>query len=189
LRIVVRAYDTWSDAQAVITLLEGVGVSSDDISVVAPEHVKHGVSEVGSEATAGGEVGAVIGGGVGLLAGLGMLAIPGIGPVVAAGWLATTAIGAVAGAAACGWMGSLISAGVPESEAHVYMETIRRGGTLVTAKVEDGLANRATEVMDRYDPINASARADAYREQGWKEFDPNAQPYTLTQPEIERMRS
>ena len=37
------------------------------------------------------------GAGVGVLAGLGMLAIPGLGPVVAAGWLASTAVGAAVG--------------------------------------------------------------------------------------------
>ena len=40
---------------------------------------------------AGAGIGAAVGGTAGLLAGLGMLAIPGLGPVVAAGWLASTA--------------------------------------------------------------------------------------------------
>jgi hypothetical protein len=39
-------------------------------------------------------VSAGVGGAAGLLAGLGLLAIPGLGPVVAAGWLAATAVGA-----------------------------------------------------------------------------------------------
>ncbi len=57
----------------------------------------------------------------------------------------------------------------------------------MTARVEDDPVDRATE-FDRYDPVNVSSRATEYREQGWKEFDPNTQPYTLKQPEIERMR-
>jgi hypothetical protein len=68
-----------------------------------------------------------------LLAGLGLLAIPGLGPVVAAGWLASTALGAVAGGAAGGLIGALTAAGVSQEDAHVSAEGIRRGGTLVTA--------------------------------------------------------
>ena len=78
-----------------------------------------------------------MGGTAGLPAGLGLLAIPGLGPVVAAGWLAATAVGAAAGAATGGIVGALTEAGVSEEEAHSYAEGVRRGGTLVSARVAD----------------------------------------------------
>jgi hypothetical protein len=56
-------------------------------------------------------IGAGVGGTAGLLAGLGLLAIPGLGPVVAAGWLAATAVGAAAGGAIGGIVGALTEAG------------------------------------------------------------------------------
>jgi hypothetical protein len=65
-----------------------------------------------------------VGGAVGLLAGLGLLAIPGIGPVVAAGWLVSTAAGAAAGGATGGLIGALTQAGVSEEDAHVYAEGV-----------------------------------------------------------------
>ena len=104
----------------------------------------------------GAGIGGALGGGAGLLAGLGLLAIPGLGPVVAAGWLASTAVGAAAGAAAGGIVGALVDAGEPEEHANVYSESVRRGGTLVTARVADQDAAR--------DPRNSrSLQADRSR--------------------------
>jgi hypothetical protein len=59
---------------------------------------RDGVNDRAEAAGTGAGVGAGLGGAAGLLAGLGLLAIPGLGPVVAAGWLAATAVGATAGA-------------------------------------------------------------------------------------------
>jgi hypothetical protein len=55
----------------------------------------------------GAGISSAVGGVGGLLAGLGAFAIPGIGPVVGAGWLAATLIGAAAGGVAGGLIGSL----------------------------------------------------------------------------------
>ena len=62
------------------------------------------------DAATGAGIGAVVGGAGGLLTGLGIMAIPGVGPVVVAGWLAATAVGAVAGAVAGGAAGGIIGA-------------------------------------------------------------------------------
>lgn len=71
------------------------------------------------------------------MAGIGLLAISGLGPVVAAGWLASMAVGAAAGAATGGIVGALTEAGLSREDASRYAEGVRRGGTLVTAKVPD----------------------------------------------------
>ena len=129
-----------------------------------------------------------MGGGAGLLAGLGMLAIPGLGPVVAAGWLAALAVGAAAGAATGGIVGALIGSGIPEEHAHVYSESVRRGGTLVSARVPDSDAARIEGLLDRYKPIDPVARGADYRKDGWTTFDPAAPAYKPSQAEIERIR-
>jgi hypothetical protein len=110
-----------------------------------------------------------------------MLALPGVGPVVAAGWLVATAVGAVAGAAAGGATGGLIglltSAGVTKEHANFYAEAIRRGGSLVIARVDEGLF--ATEaIMQRHGRIDPAAREKTYRNGGWREFDEKSMPYT-----------
>src|ERR1700704_2766776 len=96
---ITRVYDTYSHADRVVTELETSGIPSKDISIVANKYVsdKYANVEEATPAATGAGLGAAIGGGAGLLAGLGLVAIPGLGPVAAAGWLASTAVGAVAG--------------------------------------------------------------------------------------------
>lgn len=149
MKTVTGLFDDYTDASAAVGALESAGIPSKDISIVSNNADKrHGEqSNAGEDAGKGAGIGAVVGGAGGLLTGLGLMAIPGVGPVVAAGWLAATAAGAVAGAVAGGAAGGLIGAmtgsGVSEDDAHVYAEGLRRGGTLVTAKVDDTLAPEA----------------------------------------------
>ena len=136
----------------------------------------------GTGAAIGATAGALIGGGAGLLAGIGALAIPGIGPVVAAGWLVSTLTGAVtggaAGAATGGLIGSLTKSGVPEREANVYAEGVRRGGSLVTVRTDDARAFEVERIMDRRRSIDWMERDRTYRSEGWERFDPDAPVYT-----------
>src|ERR1700691_4777047 len=118
-------FDSYAAAKPAVDDLEEAGISSSDISVIANnadgKYVDKNHSNAGPDAGAGAGIGAVVGGAGGLLTGLGMMAIPGVGPVVAAGWLVATAIGAAGGAAvgaaAGGLIGSMTDAGVDEREA------------------------------------------------------------------------
>jgi hypothetical protein len=103
-----------------------------------------------------------LGGTAGLLAGLGIIAIPGLGPVVAAGALAATAVGAVAGAATGGVVGALVKSGVPEPEAQVYCEAVRRGGTMVSVRAADDRVAAVQRIMDRHEPIGSAERRTTY---------------------------
>ncbi|RWC26016.1 MAG: hypothetical protein EOS27_26455, partial [Mesorhizobium sp.] len=138
-------------------------------------------------------LGAVIGGAGGLLTGLGLMAIPGVGPVVAAGWLAATAAGAVGGAvvggAAGGIVGALTDSGVPERDAHVYAEGVRRGGTLVTAKVNDELVDEAERILRQTNSVNLEERRGVYEAGGWTRFDADADPYGDIEAERDRIRN
>ena len=190
MKTVSRVYDTYAQARDAVTAVEAAGVPTSEVSLVANKYVSDkyaDVEEVSAPATGAG-IGGAIGGGAGLLAGLGMLAIPGLGPVVAAGWLAATAVGAAAGAATGGLVGALVGAGVSDTDAHVYSESVRRGGTLVSARVADQDANRIQAILDRFKPIDPSVRAAEYRKEGWKTFDPKAPAYRPSESEIERMR-
>jgi len=195
-RTLTGLFDSYDDAEGAVRDLESAGISHDQISIVAHRgmagdriKVKEG-NEAGPGAGVGAAAGAVVGGAGGVLAGLGMLAIPGVGPVVAAGWLVATAVGAVGGAAVGGAGGGLIGAmignGVPEEDAHVYAEGVRRGGTLVTVRVEDALVPTAEAVLQKYREIDPRSRRQAYRAGGWSRFDENAPAYTEDQLEEER---
>jgi hypothetical protein len=184
-----RVYDSYDQAERTVRDLEAQGVHADNISLVANKYVSSKYEEVTevSFAATGAGVGAVAGGGVGLLAGLGMLAIPGLGPVVAAGWLAATAAGAVAGMATGGIIGALVDVGTSESDAHVYSEAVRRGGTLVTVRTDKPAANIEL-AMDRQGPIDPAQRRREYEALGWTGFDAKAPAYRPDQTEIDRMR-
>jgi len=190
MKTVSRVYDTYPQARNAVAAIETAGVPSGEISLVANKYVSEKYAEVddASKAGTGAGIGGLVGGGAGLLAGLGMLAIPGLGPVVAVGWLASLAVGAAAGAAAGGLVGALVSAGTSEDHAHVYSESVRRGGTLVSARVADKDATRIQGILDRYEPIDPVERGVAYRKEGWTTFDPTAPAYRPSQSEIERMR-
>jgi hypothetical protein len=186
MRTVNGLYDNYADAQDAVGELEASGVPSADISIVANNtddwYEDDERSDAAEDAGTGAGIGALVGGAGGLLTGLGIMAIPGVGPVVAAGWLAATAVGAVAGAAvggaAGGIVGALTGSGVPEQDAHVYAEGVRRGGTLVTARVSDDLAPEAEQILGQSTAVDLASRRRDYEAEGWKAFDPAAPNYS-----------
>jgi hypothetical protein len=195
-RTVSALYDTYDAARSAVNALETAGIPHADISLVAnnADNLRRDdrESNAAADAGTGAGVGAAVGGVGGLLTGLGVMAIPGVGPVVAAGWLVATAVGAAVGAAAGaatgGIIGSLTEAGVPENDAHVYAEGVRRGGSLVTARVEESRASDAQAILNRYKSVDVNARRGVYRNEGWSKFDPTASAYTVDQVARERAR-
>ncbi len=176
---IIRVYDEPSDAGAVVQALRKAGVAESDISLLTRDDRVTGAAK-------GAEIGAALGGLAGLLTGLGLVAIPGIGPVVATGWLAATAAGAAAGGLAGGALGVLSQAGLSGEDAHEIAECLRRGATLVTARVPDTDRKRCEDIMDR-GAIDVRVRIAAYRAAGWTAHDPDAAP--LTADEIARERA
>lgn len=183
-----RLYDNYTNAQQAVQRLEAAGVSHSDISIVANnsdswfstdkkvDRDRDGVDDRAEGAGKGAGIGAGVGGTAGLLAGLGLLAIPGLGPVVAAGWLAATAVGAAAGAATGGVVGALTEAGISREDADSYAEGVRRGGTLVSARVADADRSRLDSILNE-SAVNLRDRSAAWQKTGWKSFDPTSQPY------------
>jgi hypothetical protein len=198
-RTVTGLFASYDEAERAVRDIETSGIPHSDISIVANNSDQRytlagegGPSKAVKGAEGGATFGGVVGGGTGLLAGLGFLALPGVGPVIAAGWLVATAVGAVAGAAlggaAGGIVGSLTRAGVNENHAHVYAEGVRRGGTLVTARVAEDRADAVESIMAKHQSIDPDARGLAYRTDGWKGFDEKAVPYSRSELESERSR-
>ncbi|WP_342363434.1 general stress protein [Terrarubrum flagellatum] len=175
---ITRVYDNYSEAQEVVNALEAAGVDSEAISLVSNRND----SATGDGAATGAGVGTALGGGAGLLAGLGVMAIPGLGPVVAAGWLASTAAGAVAGAvagaAAGGLIGALNETGMSADDASMYAEGVRRGGALVSVKVDDSQETRVLDILDAHEPWDMNERRENWRREGWTKFDPDGRPRT-----------
>jgi hypothetical protein len=200
-KTVTALFDTYDDARAAARKVQDFGIPETDMSIVAsaPADVRDrargpgdgGVAatdrdaendararEAAHDACKGAGIGALLGGAGGLAAGVGLLAIPGLGPVVAAGWLISTAVGAAAGAAAGGATGGIVGAlthaGVPEEEAHVYAEGVRRGGALLSIRVDDGRVTEVESILDAANTVDIAERRAAYRAEGWSAFDATA---------------
>lgn len=192
-RTVSHMYDSYDDAQAVVTELEAAGIPHSDISLVANADA-HGRSSGTSALTGGGTspadpadptdtnpeaggkrgavAGTLLGGGAGLLAGIGALAIPGVGPVVAAGWLIATLTGAGVGAAGGSLIGSLTGSGVSHDEANVYAEGVKRGGSLVTVRTDEANASRVEGILQRHGSADWQQRRASYGND-WSRFEEN----------------
>jgi uncharacterized protein (TIGR02271 family) len=196
-KTVVGLFDTFNEAQECVRDLESNGFTNSDISVVASEEAQKldtgtidtSAGNVGSGAAAGAAIGAVGGGAIGLLASLGLFAIPGLGPILAAGPLVAFLTGAGIGAAAGGIIGALTGMGIPEEEAGLYAEGVRRGGSLVTVQTaSDELANRAVDIMNRHDVVDIDERGEAYRQEGYTGYQAGARPFSAEEIRRERAR-
>ncbi|MBV8937180.1 MAG: hypothetical protein JO095_15410, partial [Alphaproteobacteria bacterium] len=186
---IVALFDGFSKVEAAMRELEAAGTPSTDINLIANnagnrygDYPQYGVdrstcTDPGSGAGRGAGIGAVVGGAAGLLAGIGALAIPGVGPVVAAGALAVTLAGAGFGATVGGLIGALVEAGVPREHAGIYAEAVRRGGSLVTVRVDGVLSDRVSVILNHHSAVDVEERAESWRQTGWKGFDERAEPY------------
>ncbi len=196
MRTITELYDSYDDAKAAVRALEDAGIPSDNISIVTNKSNGVDVEGQGSYAAegagTGAGVGAVAGGAGGVLTGLGLLAIPGVGPVVAAGWLAAAAVGAVAGAVAGGAVGGIVGAmvesGVSEEDANFFAEGVRRGGSVVAVRVDETRVAKVEAILNRSARVNMVDRRASYTQQGWTRFDEGAAPYTDDQIAAEQAR-
>ncbi len=179
-KTVVALYDEFDTARSAVEALVDAGFNRGDVSLVANDASGKYAEYVNDDDVSAGE-GAGFGAVVGALVGLGVALIPGIGPVLAAGPLAAAlmaGIGAASGAVTGGIVAGLVDFGIPEEHAETYAEGIRRGGTLVSAHVDqDEWADRAQSILNRYNPVDIKERSGEWRSSGWTGYDASAAPY------------
>ena len=77
--------------------------------------------------------------------------------------------GATAGGAgeSTGFFGSLKNLFMPEEDRHTYSEAIGRGGFLLTARVEQDNAERATAILEEHGAVDLDERQESWRAGGW----------------------
>jgi hypothetical protein len=198
---ICRLYDSYTDANRVVVMLEAAGLPTSETSVfsnnsdtwyraskaanVVPVR-KDGANSKADGKVEGAAIGAAIGATAATAASLvTMLAIPGVGAVVGAGWLAALLGSMTIGGVAGGLLGALTNAGISEEDAQVFVEGVRRGGTLVAARVPQTELPRIEPIMNHC-AVKLQERCELYRKSGWQSFDPNAVPYTADQVRSER---
>lgn len=188
MQTITGLFDTYEHARRAVHLLDEAGIHRADISLVSGTADDVPPDEIGDGATTGAEIGAGLGAAGGLLAGLGIVAIPGLAGAFAVGWLFATAVGAMAGAgvgaATGGLVGALTHAGVSEPDAHVMAEGVRRGGAIVSARVDVAHVVPATQILRHAEGYDLAARREAYEREGWRqvERDQELELETVTRP-------
>jgi hypothetical protein len=176
MKTVLGLFDNFSDAQQAVDELRAAGFNGQNLSIVASERTAHAYAEtIDPDATVAGAAGGALAGTLlGALAGAAIVAVPG-GPILAAGPLIAGAVaGAVGGAGLGGLIGALVGTGVPEEEARLYQEGVRRGGVLVAVAAPDDKVVRVVEIMNRHNPVDIEARAEQWRAAGWHGTTPAA---------------
>jgi hypothetical protein len=188
-KTIVALYEDFDTARRAVEALTDGGFPREGVSLIASEkgaatvteylHRSGDVALDDEDNVTAGE-GAGFGAVVGALVGLGVALIPGIGPVLAAGPLAAAlmaGIGAAAGAATGGIVAGLADFGVPEGEAEMYAEGIRRGAALVSVTADTAHLPMVEDTLNRFNPVDLDERATGWRAAGWGESDTESSPY------------
>ena len=134
-------------AQVAVDALRRVGLSDDNISLVARHDIENfqipdDQQDASDDFSRGGLKGLLAGGGSGLLVGLVAIAVPPLG-VTLAGAAAMT----VAGAAVGGWMGMLTGTAEPGPVRRKFEDEIAAGHVLVAVDGEPDELARADAVL------------------------------------------
>ncbi|MCB1884387.1 MAG: YsnF/AvaK domain-containing protein [Geminicoccaceae bacterium] len=111
---------------------------------------------------------------------------------------ATTGSGLAEGASTFGHEGGqgyqrqLMGLGIPEHDAELYAEGVRRNGTVVSVRVPDDEATTAIDIMDRHGSADMDERMGLWGNEGWRresgsaEGDVAAMPATGTDRSSDR---
>lgn len=187
MKTVVGLFEHLEEADRAVAGLKEAGFSDEDISVLARGDVagelpekqktfKDVIETVGAGAAGGG----VLGGVIGSLVGLGVLTVPGLGPAFVAGSLAVTlgsaAAGAGVGAATGGLVGGILGLSIPEEEAEVYAEGVKRGGILITIQAPDPQADQAYLIMEENNALDLNTLRARWEQEGWTGFEVEEPP-------------
>jgi len=189
---IAAVYQDRVTAQHAVDELTRHGVPADRISVLSHQEsgAGHPADQETNEASKGAKAGAVGGAVAGAATSLALAAVPGIGWVLAAGpigsVLASSAVGLAVGATAGGITGALGDSGVDESDAGLYAEAIRRGGTVVTLLVAEKDEPFVRQLLEAHHPVDLERSAARWRESGWTGYDADAHPYDVDQAKAER---
>jgi hypothetical protein len=66
------------------------------------------------------------------------------------------------------WLGDLLGG---HHDSHVYIEGVRRGHFMLSAKVDELNETRAAEILDAAAPINLESAENTWRAEGWAPSD------------------
>jgi uncharacterized protein (TIGR02271 family) len=165
-KTIVALYDDRADAQRAADDLNAAGFGRDEVSIE------------------GGSLGTAAAGGTGA----GFNADPGLAGSGLAGSSLTGSSWAGDYSSGGGRLSSLTRLGVPQNDAEIYAEGVRRGGSLLIARIGDARVDEALAIIERHSPVDLEHRGSAYREAGWSGYDATLGDYDEVQVGEERAR-
>lgn len=160
MRTVISLFETREDAREVVEELVGAGFERDEISIVSRS------SAMARGAAKGVDV--LVASLSGLLTGATVTELPELGQTVVAGPVSALVVQE-------GTDGPLTLSdalermGIPEEEAGLYAEGVRRDNSLVVARVQTEDMPAAQVTMRRHRPIDVEQKKEAWCEHGWDE--------------------
>src|SRR4051812_27255487 len=102
------------------------------------------------------------------------LGIPSDGITIRGTGAGTTATTAPTADEDKGFLASLADLFAPEEDQYTYAEGLRRGGYLLSARVPDGMADRASDVLEQSGAVGIDERAESWRQSGWTGYQAGA---------------
>lgn len=85
-------------------------------------------------------------------------------------------------------IGTLTRLGVPQGDAEVYAEGLRRGGVLLVGHIAADHVDTALDIIERHGPVDIEERQQHYRSAGWTGYDATSEEYDETLATEERSR-
>lgn len=181
--VITNVYDDYESARVAKNNVNVLGLSGVEVSILGNESIRQyheadinnnpvtGYLETvayapdASGTTTGAGIGAAIGGG-------GLLAIPGVGPLVAASWLAATAVGAAGGAVAGGTVGAIVDLGLSDEDAPVFSEAMHRGSVAVSVQFPENARSDVEGAPDTVQTTSLMDRRVRFEQDGWPNNEP-----------------
>jgi hypothetical protein len=164
-KTITAVFDTRNKAEAALHRLDQAGFTKDQVTLLVTEETrgKHFGIKEHTKTEEGAATGAVIGGLAGSiylgLATAGALLIPGLNLIVY-GTVIGGLVGLGAGVVTGGLVGALVGVGIPEHEAKLYEDAVRKGAILVAVQANDAAsADIVTAILKDGDAQSIKTRA------------------------------
>ena len=186
-KTVVALYEHFNDARTATAAIIKAGAAVNSIALLAndsngdhpalsinPAYAREQFDEDStrqSRFVTLGEVGIGLGGVLGFLGYVSPVAIPGIAELAARGAWVPVVVLAVIGGVIGVVIGLLTDHGVSSKDAELYTEGLKRGGTLVTAVVDESIAGRVLEILKNHSAVKVEERPGDWSAEGWVSLD------------------
>lgn len=87
-----------------------------------------------------------------------------------------------------GFLSTLGSVFIPDFDRDNYAEAVRRGGCILSARVDSQDVDRVCDALEQFGPVDIEERERHWRETGWEGYRADATPYSVEEAAAERTR-